>query len=53
MGKLAVITTDKQGVQEDLYPITIPQGVIDDKDKRPLSKDLIKIKDKEHKPTDF
>lgn len=53
MGKLAVITTDKQGVQEDLYPITLPQGVIDDKDKRPLSKDLHKIKNKEHEPTNF
>lgn len=31
MGKLAVITTNnKEGINEDLYPVTIPEGVIDD-----------------------
>lgn len=31
MGKLAVIITNKQGIQEGLYSITLPQEVIDDR----------------------
>ena len=54
MGKLAVITTNnKEGIKEDLYPVTIPEGVIDPKDKTPLSDDLHKIKDKEYNKPDY
>lgn len=53
MGKLAVITTKEGELQEDLYPVTIPEGVIDPKDKTPLSNDLHKIKDKEYNKPDY
>ena len=46
MGKLSVLTGKINDIETDLYPVTIPQGVIDPSDKKPLSDDLPKIKDK-------
>lgn len=46
MGQLAVISTEIDGVEKDLYPVSIPEGIIDPSDKKALSEDLPKIKDK-------
>lgn len=46
MGQLAIITTEIDGVEKDLYPVSIPEGIIDPSDKKALSEDLPKIKDK-------
>lgn len=51
MGQLAVITTEIDGVEKDLYPVSIPEGIIDPSDKKALSEDLPKIKDKTYDST--
>ena len=53
MGKLSVLTGKINDIETDLYPVTIPQGIIDPEDKLPLSNDLHKIKDKKYIESDY